>query len=281
MLPNFIWVARGNIDYDSEGQVPLGTPLRTMDADSECAMSILEGAPLHLIWSRWRFQLFSTASLFVSVLPLSPTVHLMHHLLNNNYSQLARPVKDLNTTTNVTIQIELHQIVELVSGHIIVRTLLPHTSKCCPVHITDCLLSLQNMKEQYVSNIAYFHFVSVPYFLHAFPEFICKSSCIFLPSVVLYTSWQQWEDEFLQWDPSVHSGVSKVHLKSSHIWTPDILPYNRYEVWLSLDCLRTMNFSFQCRQQSACQQTPGWHQRHHYFRWTCPLDVHGPPKDLL
>ena len=38
---------------------------------------------------------------------------------------------------------------------------------------------------------------------------------------------QFWRDYKLKWDPEEYGGVKQLHVPSDHIWTPDIVLYNK------------------------------------------------------
>ena len=44
---------------------------------------------------------------------------------------------------------------------------------------------------------------------------------------------QEWSDYKLQWDPDEYGGVKTLHVPSENIWLPDIVLYNKYQVFLS------------------------------------------------
>ena len=37
---------------------------------------------------------------------------------------------------------------------------------------------------------------------------------------------QQWQDDYLRWDPDSYNGVYQVNLDPNNIWSPDIMLYN-------------------------------------------------------
>ncbi|ELU14906.1 hypothetical protein CAPTEDRAFT_227821 [Capitella teleta] len=95
----------------------------------------------------------------------SHSVRLIEDLLNGNHNLLVRPVHDTSTTTNVTVELQIHQIVEL------------------------------NLKEQYLSIIVYFNFAWYDELLSWIPEdyggvqkLHLKNSQIWIPDILPYNS---------------------------------------------------------------------------------------------
>jgi len=39
-----------------------------------------------------------------------------------------------------------------------------------------------------------------------------------------------WTDYKLRWDPEEYGGVAQLYVPSEHIWLPDIVLYNKYEI---------------------------------------------------
>lgn len=46
---------------------------------------------------------------------------------------------------------------------------------------------------------------------------------------------QVWSDEVLRWDPNKFGGVTQIRLPATHIWTPDIVLYNKYVLYILLN----------------------------------------------
>ncbi len=40
---------------------------------------------------------------------------------------------------------------------------------------------------------------------------------------------QMWSDYRLRWNPAEYEGVAVISFPSGHLWTPDLLLYNRWE----------------------------------------------------
>ncbi|EJW69880.1 acetylcholine receptor protein alpha 1, partial [Wuchereria bancrofti] len=41
----------------------------------------------------------------------------------------------------------------------------------------------------------------------------------------------QWNDSKLTWDPSKYGGITTLHIPSDQIWTPDLVLYNKCELY--------------------------------------------------
>jgi len=87
----------------------------------------------------------------------------------------------------------------------------------------------------------------------------------------------EWIDPRLQWDPKEYGDISAVHLPSSKVWKPDIMPYNsiglveRAEVNVVLTSVGSILWVPPAVYHTPCQ--PSEVSRDNVPRYTCTIKI--------
>lgn len=109
--------------------------------------------------------------------------------LFSNYTNALRPVEDTDHIINVTLQITLSQIIDMV------------TPPACPyghavfLPVLMCVSSRQDERNQILTTYLWVR--------------------------------QVWMDAYLTWKKEDYDGLDTIRIPSSYVWRPDIVLYNR------------------------------------------------------
>lgn len=113
--------------------------------------------------------------------------------LFSNYTNALRPVEDTDHIINVTLQITLSQIIDMVTA----PRVLIHTLMLCifiPTLIASVLFH-QDERNQILTTYLWIR--------------------------------QVWRDAYLTWEKEDYDGLDTIRIPSSYVWRPDIVLYNR------------------------------------------------------
>ena len=109
--------------------------------------------------------------------------------LFSNYTNALRPVEDTDHIINVTLQITLSQIIDMVT------TSRPPLSTLPPPFSPSDVSSHQDERNQILTTYLWVR--------------------------------QVWMDAFLTWKKEDYDGLDTIRIPSSYVWRPDIVLYNR------------------------------------------------------
>lgn len=48
--------------------------------------------------------------------------------------------------------------------------------------------------------------------------------------VFFFANFQQWNNTFFMWTPSIYGGVEKLLVSPNEMWAPDIVLHNKYVI---------------------------------------------------
>lgn len=139
---------------------------------------------------------FKYLSLFLYTCSVSLAAHgrCAQKLLNDlftNYTNALRPVEDTDHIINVTLQITLSQIIDMVSD--------PDDADP-DVHMVSVTLTVVSLHQDERNQIL---------------------------TTYLWIR-QVWIDAYLTWKEEDYDGLDTIRIPSSYVWRPDIVLYNRW-----------------------------------------------------